>query len=72
MPRLLEELPGVRLCLVIHDAIVLEAPEALAQATADLRLEVMHAGPGLQARYLKNILPLVADVRVGRRWAETH
>ena len=28
--------------------------------------------PGLQARYLKNAPPLVADVREGRSWAETH
>jgi hypothetical protein len=71
MPRLWEELPGVRLCHVIHDEIVLEAPEDLAPAAADLLLEVMQ-DPGLQARYLKNVLPLVADVRVGKSWAETH
>lgn len=71
MPRLWEELPGVRLCHVIHDEIVLEAPEDLAPAAADLLLKVMQ-DPGLQARYLKNVLPLVADVRVGRSWAETH
>jgi hypothetical protein len=28
--------------------------------------------PGLEERYLKGVLPLVADVRVGRTWAETH
>ena len=71
MPRLWEELPGVRLCHVIHDEIVLEAPEDLAPAAADLLRKVME-DPGLQARYLKNVLPLVADVRVGRSWAETH
>jgi DNA polymerase I-like protein with 3'-5' exonuclease and polymerase domains len=71
MPRLWEELPGVRLCHVIHDEIVLEAPEDLAPAARDLLLEVMQ-DPGLQARYLKNVLPLVADVRVGKSWAETH
>jgi DNA polymerase I-like protein with 3'-5' exonuclease and polymerase domains len=71
MPRLWTELPGVRLCHVVHDEILLEAPEALAPAAADLLLEVMQ-DPGLQVRYLKNVLPLVADVRVGRSWAETH
>jgi len=25
--------------------------------------------PGLEQRYLKGVLPLVADVRVGRTWA---
>jgi hypothetical protein len=43
----------------------------LAPAAADLLLEVMQ-DPGLQARYLKIALPLVADVRVGRSWTETH
>jgi toxin HigB-1 len=40
MPRLWTELPGVRLCHVVHDEILLEAPEALAPAAADLLLEV--------------------------------
>jgi DNA polymerase I-like protein with 3'-5' exonuclease and polymerase domains len=71
MPRLWSELPGVRLCHVIHDEILLEAPEALASAAADLLLEVMQ-DPGLQARYLRDVLPLVAEVSVGRTWAETH
>lgn len=71
MPRLWSELPGVRLCHVVHDEILLEAPEAMAQAAADLLLEVMQ-DPGLQARYLRDVLPLVAEVRIGTSWAETH
>ena len=71
MPRLWTELPEVRLCHVVHDEILLEAPEALAPAAADLLLEVMQ-DPGLQTRYLRDVLPLVADVRVGSSWAETH
>ncbi len=71
MPRLWSKLPGVPLCHVIHDEILLEAPEALAQAAADLLLEVMQH-PGLQTRYLRDVLPLVAEVSVGRTWAETH
>jgi DNA polymerase-1 len=71
MPRLWAELPGVRLCHVVHDEILLEAPEALAPAAAALLLEVMQ-DPGLQTRYLRDVLPLVAEVRVGASWAETH
>lgn len=71
MPRLWSELPGVRLCHVVHDEILLEAPEALAPAAADLLLGVMQ-DPGLQNRYLQDVLPLVAEVRVGTSWAETH
>lgn len=71
MPRLWSELPGVRLCHVIHDEIFIEAPEAMAQAAADLLLEVMQ-DPGLQTRYLRDVLPLVAEVHLGTSWAETH
>lgn len=71
MPRLWSELPGVRLCHVIHDEILLEAPEAMAKAAADLLLEVMQDS-GLQTRYLRDVLPLVAEVHLGTSWAETH
>jgi DNA polymerase-1 len=71
MPRLWSELPGVRLCHVVHDEILLEAPEALAPAAAALLLAVMQ-DPGLQTRYLRDVLSLVAEVSVGRTWAETH
>ena len=71
MPRLWSEQPGIRLCHVIHDEILLEAPEALAQAAADLLLELMR-DPGLQTRYLRDVLPLVAEMSVGRTWDKTH
>jgi DNA polymerase I-like protein with 3'-5' exonuclease and polymerase domains len=71
MPRLWTELPGVRLCHVIHDEILLEAPEALSQSAAVLLLEVIQ-DPGLQTRYLWNVLPLVAEASMGKTWAETH
>ena len=47
------------------------ATEALAQAAAVLLLEVMQ-DPGLQTRYLRDVLPLVAEVHLGTSWAETH
>jgi hypothetical protein len=40
-------------------------------AAADLLLEVIR-DPGLQSRYLRDVLPLVAEVSVGRTWTETH
>ena len=49
----------------------LKAPQAMAQAAADLLLDVMQ-DPGLQTRYLRDVLPLVEEVSVGRTWAETH
>ena len=39
------------------------------QAVA-LLLEVMQ-DPGLEARYLQGVLPLVTEVKTGRTWAET-
>jgi len=49
---------------VVHDELLLEAPEALAQVAADLLLEVMQ-DPRLQTRYLRDVLPLVAEASVG-------
>ena len=51
--------------------IKLEAPEALAQAAAGLLPEAMQ-DPGLQTRYLRDVLPLVAEVSVGRTWYKSH
>ena len=51
--------------------ILLQAPEALALAAAELQLEVMQ-DPALQTRYLRDVLPLVAEVHLGTSWAETH
>jgi len=43
----------------------------MAQAAAGLLLEVMQ-DPGLQTRYLRDVLPLLAEVYLGASWAETH
>ena len=43
----------------------------MAQAAADPLLEVMQ-DPALKTRYLRDVIPLVAEVSVGRTWAETH
>jgi DNA polymerase-1 len=71
MPRIWSELHGVRLCHVVHDEIILEAPEALAQAATDLLVVVMQ-DPYIQTRYLRDVLPLVVEVYLGTSWAETH
>ena len=47
------------------------ATEALAQAAADLLLEVMQE-PGLHTRYLRDVPPLVTEVSAGRTRPETH
>ena len=71
MPRLWDEIPGGRLAHLVHDEILLEVPEDLADQAAALLLEVMQ-DPDLEARYLQGVLPLVADVRTGRSWADCH
>lgn len=48
----------------------LHLPENLVDKAAAL-LEVMQ-NPDLEARYLKGVLPLVAEVKASRSWAETH
>jgi len=54
-----------RLILQIHDELLLEVPEAEAEAARALVKEVMEGA-------LKLDVPLVADARLGRSWAEVH
>ena len=58
MPMLWDELPGARLSHLMHDEILLEVPEDLADQAAALLLEVMQQDPGLEASYLKGVLLL--------------
>jgi DNA polymerase-1 len=54
-----------RLILQIHDELLLEVPEAEAEKAKALVTEVMEGA-------LKLDVPLVADARLGRSWAEVH
>jgi DNA polymerase I len=54
-----------RLILQIHDELLLEVPEAEAETARALVTEVMEGA-------LKLDVPLVADARLGRNWAEVH
>jgi DNA polymerase-1 len=54
-----------RLILQIHDELLLEVPEAEAEGARALVTEVMEGA-------LKLDVPLVADARLGRSWAEVH
>jgi DNA polymerase-1 len=54
-----------RLILQIHDELLLEVPEAEAETARDLVKDVMEGA-------LKLDVPLVADARLGRSWAEVH
>ena len=61
--RLASEIPEARLLLQVHDELVLECPEALAQKTADLARATMEGAASLA-------VPLTVDVGQGRNWAE--
>ena len=63
-----EGMLSIRVCDVRP---LVEVPEDLADQAAALLLEVMQ-DPGLEARYLRGVLPLVAEVHLGANWAETH
>jgi len=54
-----------RLILQIHDELLLEVPEAEAEAAKALVKQVMEGALALD-------VPLVADARLGRSWAEVH
>jgi DNA polymerase-1 len=54
-----------RLILQIHDELLLEVPEAEAEKARALVKDVMEGA-------LKLDVPLVADARLGRNWAEVH
>jgi DNA polymerase-1 len=54
-----------RLILQIHDELLLEVPEAEAEPVRDLVKRVMEGA-------LELAVPLVADARLGRSWAEVH
>jgi len=54
-----------RLILQIHDELLLEVPEAEAEAAQALVKRVMEGA-------LQLVVPLVADARLGRSWADVH
>ena len=54
-----------RLILQIHDELLLEVPEAEAETAQKLVKQVMEGA-------LELVVPLVADARLGRSWAEVH
>ncbi|MEO5372695.1 MAG: DNA polymerase I [Alphaproteobacteria bacterium] len=56
---------GARMLLQVHDELVLEVPEAEADATAALVRRVMEGAASLS-------VPLVVDAGLGPSWAEAH
>jgi DNA polymerase-1 len=54
-----------RLVLQIHDELLLEVPEAEAEEAKALVTRIMEGALELD-------VPLVADARLGRNWAQVH
>jgi len=63
--QLRERKMASRLILQIHDELLLEVPEAEAEAARSLVKSVMEGALALD-------VPLVADARLGSSWAEVH
>lgn len=59
--RLKDELPEAKLILQVHDELIIEAPESVAEKAADILREEMRQAVSLR-------VPLIADVGVGKSW----
>lgn len=59
--RLKEELPEAKLILQVHDELIIEAPEELAEKASEILGEEMKNAVSLS-------VPLIADVNTGKTW----
>ena len=63
--RLKEELPEARLILQVHDELIVEAPETLAEKAAVILREEMEGAAKLS-------VPLTAEAKEGKSWYDAH
>lgn len=63
--RLKKELPEAKLILQVHDELIVEAPEAMAQKAAEILREEMQNA-------VKLSVPLPADAKIGKTWYDVH
>lgn len=63
--RLKKELPEARLILQVHDELIVEAPEALAEKAAAILTEEMQGA-------VKLAVPLTAEAKTGKTWFDAH
>ena len=63
--RLRAELPEARLILQVHDELIVEAPEAVAEKAAAILREEMEGA-------VKLSVPLTADANIGTTWSDAH
>lgn len=63
--RLKAELPEAKLILQVHDELIVEAPEELADKAAQILTEEMQGA-------VKLAVPLTADAKEGKSWYDAH
>ena len=63
--RLKKELPEARLILQVHDELIVEVSEALAEKAAKILTEEMQGAAELS-------VPLTAEAQTGRSWYDAH
>ncbi len=63
--RLKKELPEARLILQVHDELIVEAPEAVAEKAAAILSEEMQNA-------VKLAVPLTVDAKTGKTWFDAH
>ena len=63
--RLARELPQAKLLLQVHDELIVECPEQLAERAAAILKEEMESA-------VSYAVPLIVDAGIGRSWADAH
>ena len=63
--RLKREIPEAKLLLQVHDELIVECPEAMAERAAGILKEEMEGAVSWS-------VPLTADTGIGRSWADAH
>ncbi|MDX8408081.1 MAG: DNA polymerase I, partial [Mariprofundaceae bacterium] len=63
--RLKEEVPQAHIILQVHDELVIETPEPLADQVSDIMREAMESAVALD-------VPLIVDIGSGHSWFEAH
>lgn len=63
--RLKRELPEAKLILQVHDELIVEAPEGMADKALTILKEEMQNAVRLD-------VPLLVDAKIGKNWFETH
>lgn len=63
--RLKNELPEAKLILQVHDELIVECPEAFADAALQILKEEMESAVSLS-------VPLPVDAKIGKTWYDTH